>query len=139
MANRPRRIKAPPGRPERRVKMQKRTPRRPSKTSMAAIAIAMIALIATFGGAAMAGKGKKKPKLVNSVVTQTVNDPGQINDNGNYDNLTATQQCGTGTTAISASAFWGGTALIDPQADQEWIIDIKSAARMATQRAGPRT
>ena len=106
--------------------MKKRMSKRPSMTSTAAIAIALIALIATFGGAAVAGKGKKKKtKLVNSIVTQTVNDPGQINDNGNYNILTASQTCPSGTSAISANAFWGGTALIDPQADQEWIVDIK--------------
>lgn len=121
--------------------MKKHLTRRPPMTSMAAIAIAMVALIATFGGAAIAGNGKKKAKLTTTIVTQTVNDPGQVSNNGNYDVLTTSQTCAAGTTAVSASAFWGGTALIDPQADQEWIIDIKRdvngfTARGATDLTG---
>ncbi len=106
--------------------MKKRMSKRPSMTSTAAIAIALIALIATFGGAAVAGKGKKKKtKLVNTVVTQTVNDPGQIDNNDNYTTLTAAQSCPSGQSAISANAFWVGTQLLNPQADQLWIIDVK--------------
>ena len=53
----PMRSTRPPG---MESQMKKRMSKRPSMTSTAAIAIALIALIATFGGAAVAGKGKKK-------------------------------------------------------------------------------
>jgi hypothetical protein len=120
---------------EERVQMSKRTNGRPSATSLAAIAIAMLAMIAALGGAAVAGKGKKKPKLVTTIVTQTVTDPTPQNDNnGNYEILTATKECGAGTSAIGATASWSGTPLLNPEADQEWIVDIKRSGNGYTAR-----
>lgn len=113
--------------------MRKLNSNRPSVLSMGAIAIALIALIVTFGGVAAGKKKKKKVTTTTTVVTNTINDPGQINNNGNYDVLTVSQQCDQGT-AVSGSAFWGGTDLINPEADQLQLIDIKRDANGYTVR-----
>ena len=105
--------------------MKKLSSNRPPVLTMAAIAIAMIALIATFGGIAI-GKKKKKahvPTITTTTVTNTVNDPGQISNNGNYDVLSATKQCDQGT-AVSGGAFWGGTGVTGNE-DQLQLMDIK--------------
>ena len=122
--------------------MKKLSSNRPPVLTLAAIAIAMIALIATFGGIAI-GKKKHKaahPTVTTTTVTATTNDPGQISDNGNYDVLSASKQCDQGT-AVSGGAFWGGTGVIDPQADQLQLMDIKRdgngyTARGATDLTG---
>ena len=101
------------------------TSKRPSGGTLfglAGIAVAIVAMVIALSGLANAGSSKASGLKVRSASTD---DPGQLNDNGNYDVLTVNRDCNGREKALSASAFWTGTQLIDPQADQLQLVDIK--------------
>ncbi len=98
---------------------------------LAGTVVAIVAVILALSGLAAAGSNKAGGLKVR---TASTNDPGQISDNGNYDALTVSQDCKGGETALSASAFWTGTQLIDPQADQLQLVDIKRKGNGYTAR-----